>query len=292
MQRASTSFWAGRCGWPASWARTPMPPPGRRACRPQQQVGAARPAGAAWLAPADVRVLPTGWPFLPLAARAALPSPASPLPCTRRCWHPPCLPRAPPPAGITAPLPPPVTMGACRALAALADDGAAKAQLEPLVPSLVAALARMLGSATEDTLHLVLETLSALLRKAPQVCGPGAGGLWSLDRRRSLGLGGRSGWPAQPCSFEQPMVRVLCCAGCGGARIAARARPAAPVGRQHHGHFAVRGYVGSAGGNCRLPRLPARPGTAGDAHAGRHHRKPQGKSCGGLLACTGCALAS
>lgn len=77
------------------------------------------------------------------------------------------------------PLPPAAKVGACRALASLAPACPPPA-LAPLLPGALAALVALLRGSSEETAHLVLGTLAALVRVEPgavaghvmQVAGP------------------------------------------------------------------------------------------------------------------------
>ncbi|KAK9806782.1 hypothetical protein WJX72_002643 [[Myrmecia] bisecta] len=66
-------------------------------------------------------------------------------------------------SGVMANNPPPIQIGACRALAQLATKLDAAA-LQPLLPNIYAGLGALLSSSTEETLHLVLETLTVVVK--------------------------------------------------------------------------------------------------------------------------------
>lgn len=64
----------------------------------------------------------------------------------------------------------PVTVNAFRALAALCP-ACPVAQLQPLLQPLLASLVQLLAAAEEDSLHLVLEVLAAVISAAAKVQG-------------------------------------------------------------------------------------------------------------------------
>ncbi|KAI3434732.1 hypothetical protein D9Q98_002793 [Chlorella vulgaris] len=70
-------------------------------------------------------------------------------------------------AGLAPGSPPPVQIGACRALATLCQK-AKREEVATVAPQMFAGLCRLLQSSTDEILHLVLETLTAALKAAPE----------------------------------------------------------------------------------------------------------------------------
>lgn len=66
-------------------------------------------------------------------------------------------------SGINGTMPAPVRIGACRALCKLCHKVAPEA-LQPQLPHLYEGLVLLLQESSEETLHLVLETLTAMLK--------------------------------------------------------------------------------------------------------------------------------
>ncbi len=58
----------------------------------------------------------------------------------------------------------PVKVGALRAIASLASKVGGPASLQPLLPALLSSLVGLMGQSSEETLHLLLETLVALVK--------------------------------------------------------------------------------------------------------------------------------
>ncbi|KAL4441799.1 hypothetical protein ABPG77_003715 [Micractinium sp. CCAP 211/92] len=69
-------------------------------------------------------------------------------------------------AGLAAGSPPPVQIGACRALAQLCQK-ARREELGGVAQQMFAGLCKLLPDTTDDVLHLVLETLTAAVKAAP-----------------------------------------------------------------------------------------------------------------------------
>ncbi|CAI0552698.1 unnamed protein product, partial [Linum tenue] len=68
-------------------------------------------------------------------------------------------------------VPPPVKVGACRALSKLLPE-ANKEVVQPQLIGLLSSLTDLLQQASDETLHLVLETLQAAIKSSAKVSGP------------------------------------------------------------------------------------------------------------------------
>jgi vesicle coat complex subunit len=72
---------------------------------------------------------------------------------------------------IASDVPPPVKVGACRALAQLLPESNQSLNV-PNIMGILSSLVDLLGKASDETLHLVLETLQSTIKSCMSACVP------------------------------------------------------------------------------------------------------------------------